>query len=70
MEFTLFDDNAVLYDDKDTDVVGTGSIQLMALADAVSATKGIRERLEIKKNGAKVGMIDVKVFWYEAKDKN
>jgi hypothetical protein len=70
LEFTLFDDNAVLYDDKDTDVVGTGSIQLMALADAVSATKGIRERLEIKKNGAKVGMIDVKVFWYEAKDKN
>ena len=70
MEFTLFDDNAVLYDDKDTDVVGTGSIQLMALADAVSATKGIRERLEIKKNGAKVGMIDVKVFWYETKDKN
>lgn len=69
LQFTIFDDNAVLYDDKDTDVVGNASLPLLSLVDLQSSGKPIREKLEIKKNGIRVGVIDVKIFWYESKDK-
>jgi hypothetical protein len=57
----------VLYDDKDNDVVGTGSLSLVPLLDSASSTNPIRQKLEIKKNGVKTGSIDVKIFWYDSK---
>lgn len=68
LEFTVFDDNAVLYDQKDTDVLGSGVIALFQLLDSASGDKPIRKKLEIKKNGCKTGEIDVKVFWYQSMD--
>jgi len=33
LEFTLFDDNVILYDDKSSDVVGSASISLIPLLE-------------------------------------
>jgi hypothetical protein len=56
----VFDDNAQLYDEKDTDVVGMGELELISLVE----DKPIKERLKITKNGNTVGYIDVKIYWY------
>lgn len=67
LELTVFDDNANLYDDKDSDVVGTAALPLATLVESSSSESPIRERVEVRKNGVKVGTIDVKVFWYQSK---
>ena len=37
LEFTLFDDNAALYEDKYNDVIGSGSLPLISLVDSASS---------------------------------
>ncbi len=41
----MFDDNVVLYDDKDNDVVGMASLSLASLLDAASSINPIRQKL-------------------------
>lgn len=60
IEFTVFDDNVLVMDEKSSDVVGSAVISLLPLLEG----KSIKERLEIKKGAQRRGTIDVKIYWY------
>lgn len=60
IEFTVFDDNVLVMDEKSSDVVGSAVISLLPLLEG----KSIKERLEIKKGALRRGTIDLKIYWY------
>lgn len=57
----ILDDNAIIANEGDSDVIGTGHVSLVSLLE----NKAIKERVPVMKGTQRMGQIDIKIYWHE-----